>query len=633
MSTIQALPAEVVEKIAAGEVIENPAAVVKELVENSLDAGAQRITVEIRGAGKELIQVTDDGAGIPAGELPLAVASHATSKLRSLADLQHITTLGFRGEALASIAAVSRLQITSRPPTASQASTLSVHGGRVSPAGVQPAGAPTGTTVRVEELFFNTPARYRFLRQDPAERRAIVQVVAQLALVHPQVHFRLVAEGEEVLSTPGDGSLLNAARAVWGDAVAEQLLPLPADAGAGWALDGLIAAPGLDRAHRQDEVLALNGRVVEVRSLRVAIEKAYESQLPPRRFPVAVVRMQIDPALVDVNVHPTKREVRLQEESVLFRAVRYACVRTLQEWAGAGPRFQLNVGGPLSDTLSPGVPGQSRAESAETPGEYNPGSPTGQGVPIPSTPAQLRPGSGPPEAGITSPQLSETAPAEAAYGKALQELRVIGQLHQAFIVGETPAALWLIDQHIAHERVLFEALQDEYQKARVSGKPAPSQELLLPAPVRLPVTSLPADDAAIWGELRELGFVCEPFGPARVVVRAVPLAWGRLGRELAQPGQVEAAISEILAAWMQEGATAGGHAGVSDRLYRTWATLSCKAAIKAGEYLTPAQMEQVVRQLALCRNPYTCPHGRPIVLRIGRDELLRSFGRPVRPAM
>ncbi|HHV55625.1 MAG TPA: DNA mismatch repair endonuclease MutL [Firmicutes bacterium] len=674
-SRIGVLAEDVIQKIAAGEVIESPASVVKELVENSLDAGARRVEVEIAGAGKELIRVTDDGEGIVPEDLPLAVMPHATSKLKRSEDLAAIHTLGFRGEALASIAAVSRLELISRPPELPHATRLTVTGGVAGEP--VPAAGPPGTTVVVRELFFNTPARFKFLPSEAGLRRAVAETVARLALAHPEVAFRLLVEGEEKFVTPGDGNLGSVAVAWWGTGIARSLLPVPLEEGLAGKVSGVIGSPGVHRSNRQDEVFVLNGRVIESRSLAVAVERAYESLLPARRFPLAVLRLELDPAAVDVNVHPAKREVRFRDEAACFRLVHFACVRALQQSGTAAKTLAGDLQAPGGGFVRPSgshlpagraaAPAGARGESSR-PGELPLGlletaREAGEGVEEVGAVAEGRAGlvgKGPAAAGLGT---------ELPLRRALEELRVIGQFHRTYLLGETSGALWLIDQHIAHERVIFEELQEEYDQAGGRGERV-VQELLLPVTVELPpalAAALPARPAArdetppgakaaaatarsgasaplsFWEEMERLGFRCEPFGPGYVLVRSLPVAWRPLG---GSPGEaqgtgrdrrygeglaaaLEAAFAEAWAAWSGEKVGSDGAPWEVAGRRRILATIACHAAVKAGEPLEESQMKELVTMLARTRHPFSCPHGRPIVVEIPLSDVERRFGRPV----
>lgn len=664
------LTEDVIQKIAAGEVIESPASVVKELVENSLDAGARRVEVEIAGAGKELIRVTDDGEGILPEDLPLAVMPHATSKLKRSEDLAAIHTLGFRGEALASIAAVSRLELISRPPELSHATRLTVTGGVAGEP--VPAAGPPGTTVVVQELFFNTPARFKFLPSEAGLRRAVAETVARLALAHPEVAFRLLVEGEEKFVTPGDGNLGSVAVAWWGTGIARSLLPVPLEEGLAGKVSGVIGAPGVHRSNRQDEVFVLNGRVIESRSLAVAVERAYESLLPARRFPLAVLRLELDPAAVDVNVHPAKREVRFRDEAACFRLVHFACVRALQQ-SGTAPKtlagnLQAPGGGlvrPSGSHLPAGraAPAGQPSRAGELPfGILETAREASAGKEVVSAVAESR-------AGLVGKDAAAGFGTELPLRQALEELRVIGQFHRTYLLGETAGALWLIDQHIAHERVIFEELQEEYDQAAGRSKRV-VQELLLPVTVELPpalAAALPARSAtgeemppgaktaaatagsgasaplSFWAEMERLGFRCEPFGPGYVLVRSLPVAWRPLGGRLGEAqgtgrdrgygeglaAALEAAFAEAWAAWSGEKVGSDGESWESAGRRRILATIACHAAVKAGEPLEESQMRELVTMLARTRHPFSCPHGRPIVVEIPLSDVERRFGRPV----
>ena len=573
---VQRLPDAVVNKIAAGEVVERPASVVKELVENSLDAEATRIEIAIRGAGRQLIAVTDDGRGMPPEDCLLALERHATSKLRTETDLDAIGTLGFRGEALPAIFAVSRMSMLSRAAGAPRGFLIVGVGGAVSESG--PADAPPGTAIEVRDLFFNTPARAKFLKSPMTEQTAIVRVVTQLALANPGVHMRLLANGRVVLNAPASSSLRERIGALYGFGLASRLLDVSAEGG-GARLSGVVAPPALARSHREDMHLIVNGRVVRDTLLAQAVLEAFRPQLPRDQFPLAAISLDVEPSEVDVNVHPAKTWVRFRRPRVLHGVVLEAVRAALRQmdaapaglsaWLAGEETGPAGLGGPSSLGGAAGPPSWAAGDLAQT--------------------ALFREG----EAGYRG---------EPFFG------RVVGQIEDTFIVAHTADEVFFVDQHVAHERVLFERLRGELESGALA-----SQELLFPLPLELS----PARRRALERtnpELTRLGFVLEGFGGNALLLRAVPslLRAGDLPR-----------LADELAQEVDEDAGQGS-SPVLDRLL---AFVACRAAIKAHQALAPEEMAQVLSDLAVTATPYYCPHGRPIVSRIALGEIKRELRR------
>jgi DNA mismatch repair protein MutL len=580
---IQVLDEATIAKIAAGEVVERPASVVKELVENALDAGARSVVVEIVAGGRECIRVRDDGAGMGAADLPLAIERHATSKLRRFEDLASLRTFGFRGEALASIAAVSDLEIVTRPVDATHGHRLrSTFGRRTA---VEPVAAAPGTVVTVRDLFANVPARRSFLRQESTETAYIQRVVSACALAHPEVRFELVVDGRTALATDGSGSLENALVGVFGAEVAAQMVPIaPPDELPTQAeplplqVRGYVGLPTLTRSNRQGMLFFVNRRWIESRPLGVAVEQAYHSLIMVGRYPVAVIHLELPPDRVDVNVHPTKREVRFSDERAVFSALQAAVRRTLARHTPAQsvPSISFNPLSPPALQRRFVLADPSRAPRSVTEAE-----------------AAARP-----------------EPREAPLGgeseRALPVLRVLGQLHSTYIIAEGPDGLYLIDQHAAHERVLLEQLMVQYERASVD-----AQVLLEPLVVDLTPAQLAVlDDYR--EELRQLGFQLEPFGESAIVIRAVPAVMHRRS-----PNTTLLAILDELAS---------GGRGTS-RLEALAISTACHSAIRAGQELTLAEMRELVRQLEECTAPRACGHGRPTMLHLSQQELERQFAR------
>ncbi len=575
---IQRLDPDTIGKIAAGEVIERPASVVKELVENALDAGARAVRVEIEAGGRDLIRVRDDGHGIAPEDLPLALERHATSKLRRFDDLATLRSYGFRGEALASIAAVSDLEITSRATGAPHGARIRSRFGEASPPA--PVAAAPGTTVTARDLFANVPARRKFLKQDATEAAYAQRAVAAAALAASGVRFELLIDGRTALATDGSGDLANAIVGVLGHEVASEMVPIePMEAladedAAAVAVSGYVGLPSLTRGNRQQIVLLVNGRWIESRALTVALEQAYHTLIMVGRYPVAVVRIDVDPGRLDVNVHPTKREVRFSDERLVFAALQRAVRGTLMRHTPAQsvPRI---VESPLSAPalqrrLTLAHPERVRAPRPEPAASGGPEEPTGSA------------------------------------GETLPVLRVLGQVAATYIIAEGPEGMYLIDQHAAHERVVLERLLAEAERAAVE-----AQRLLEPLVVDLEPAQLEVVEG--YGEeLRALGFEIEPFGGRAIAVRAVPAVTARRDPR------------ETLLGILDEVAQGGRGTSKFEALAMTTA---CHSAIRAGQVLSLAEMRELIAQLERCTAPRACAHGRPTMLHLSQEELERQFSR------
>jgi DNA mismatch repair protein MutL len=556
---IRRLPDTLVNKIAAGEVVERPASAVKELVENALDAGARVIGVDLRDGGAALIRVTDDGGGMTVEELPLALERHATSKLAADEDLEAIATLGFRGEALAAICAVSRFTVTSRARGAAEGLRLAGESGVVSQRLSVPA--ETGTSIEVHDLFFNTPARLKFLKAASTELSASLRSVTQLALAHPGVQLRVTSNGRAALTAPAAADLRQRIGALWSWETAERLLAVDrSEHGvrvAGWA-----SPPDVTRGGRDDIVIIVNGRPVRDPALLQAVLAAYRPLLPRDRFPLVVLAVTMAPADVDVNVHPTKAWVRFRQPRVVQEMLVAALHEALRR-PGVVPTF----GGE-----APAPPAAGEAVTA---------------VPVSGQ----------------QPALFQEAPAPYA---ARRFGRVLGQVQETFIVATTDEEVFFLDQHVVHERVIFEQVRDQLAAGALA-----SQALLFPETLDLG----PASRALLerWREpLERLGFAFEDFGGDSVVLRAVPtLLKGDEPKRL-----IEGAVEELSDAKL-----------TAPTLDRALAFVACRAAIKASTPLTREEMERLVADLELTETPYFCPHGRPIVSRVSMHDIRRELKR------
>lgn len=617
---IRILPDALVARIAAGEVVERPASVVKELIENAIDAGASDIRVECVEGGKRLIRVTDNGSGISAAEVALAFEHHATSKLSSADDLSSIATLGFRGEALASIASVSQVTCVTRCADEPSGTLLRLDNGRV--VAQERIGRPPGTTMTVEHLFSRVPARLKFLKSTPTERGHIDGIVTRYAVAYPHVRFALVHDGRPVFQSPGTGRLRDVLVEVYGADVVERMVAIEdssesaiADPRARISASGYVALPTLDHPNRSKITLFVNGRPVQDAKLAYAVIQAYHTLLMTGRYPIAVVLVRVPPEDVDVNVHPAKAEVRFRDADGVFSTVQRAVRRTLlANLAPPEPPSVLAAGGadrPAQVELPPAVP--APADGAGGVIERQPpltGSEAWERVGIAR---QINGFDDPAASPSSDPAVSQSQPPPSAPGTAgrasdLPALRILGQLAQTYILAEGPEGLYLIDQHAAHERVLWEKLLTQHELGTMA-----TQALLDPVPVAIPADSAHVLETQL-DLLRELGFDIEPFGGNTFLVRGVPA--------LMIQDDVVAAVREIVAD------LESGDAGLRKDLEARVLRRVCKRlAIKAGRVLAFSEMQALVRDLEACESPRTCPHGRPTMIQIGMAQLEKAFGR------
>jgi DNA mismatch repair protein MutL len=595
--SIRILPPEVASQIAAGEVVERPASVVKELIENALDAGAKSIAVEIVGAGRTMVQVADDGTGIPAGELSLAVERHATSKLAFAEDLFRIATLGFRGEALASIGSVSRLTITSRTSDSPAGARLRVDGGIRGK--LEKIGAPVGTMVSVEDLFYNVPARLKFLKQDATERRAIDALLTRYALAYPRVRFRLSEGNAPSLHTAGDGDRRAILAALYGVDVARQMLEVSAEE-EDIKLTGFISPTALTRSNRKEITFFVKGRWVQDTPLASALLQAYHTLLMVGRYPLAALFLEVPPDQVDVNVHPAKTEVRFRNADKAFSFVQRATRRALLAYTPIPQVATQNLWG--TSTLPRQVdPSWSLAHGQPNVASQGTGA-DGQWSDVESNaavPASL--------ATDGSPQAAQASQI-ATPAMTIPLLRLIGQIGATYLVAEGPDGLYLIDQHAAHERVLFEKLMAQHEQ-----KSIPSQTLLTPVVVDLPRASAEILLSQI-PVLRHFGFDVEPFGTNAYQVRALPSLFARSDPAAALRALVEDFEEDETPLQSEIEARIAGR--VCKRL-----------AVKAGQVLSTDEQRALLADLETCASPRTCPHGRPTMIHLSVDMLERQFGR------
>ncbi len=553
---IRVLDKELVARIAAGEVVERPASVVKELVENSLDAGSSQISVEVRGGGVSLIRVTDNGVGIPPLEVELAFERYATSKINNLEDLEDVTSLGFRGEALPSIAAVADVAIVTTAAGETAGAYLALKDGVI--VNRRSQGRSQGTTVSVQNLFRKVPARLKFLKSPATENSHIANAVSQYALAFPEVKFILLLDGRMVLRTPGSGRLIDSVIEVYALEVAQNMLEIKSESGSLPGVSGMVGSPAVSRSSRGYLSFFVNRRWITSRLLARAVEDAYHGLLMSGKYPIAIINVSLSPQQVDVNIHPSKSEIKFQQEHVVFSTVQ----RTVRQ-ALVG---QMPVPKVAATTVSPAEPRQARLTSAGTSHPTSP--PAAPETPLASLPV----------------------------------LRVLGQLASSYIIAEGPDGLYLIDQHAAHERILFEQIRQQQSRQQVE-----VQGLL--EPVTFEVSPKQAE---VWKlhyqDLADFGFSIEPFGERTYLVRAVPA--------LLYDKDWSGVLTQLL-----------DSSDKGDWAENIAISMACHSAVRAGQALSDDELRELVRQLERVAMPRTCPHGRPTMIHLSSGQVEREFGR------
>jgi DNA mismatch repair protein MutL len=650
MGRIRILSDQVANQIAAGEVVERPASVVKELLENALDAGATRIRIEVEGGGRKLIRIVDNGHGMVRDDALLAFERHATSKLRTSDDLLAIRTLGFRGEALPSIASVSRLTLETRAEEDPTGTTVEIAGGNIQR--VEDSGLPVGTTIAVRDLFYNTPARRKFLKSEQTELAHIAALVTHYALAHPSRHFELHSATQELLIAPGVSSTGDRLFQIFGRDTAALMLPTAAEidfARAGlpepppWKreadyaapdpgflrISGFVSKPELQKLNRNSVYVFVNHRLVRDRVVLHALTDAYRNIIPPTSYPVVLLFLEMPPQEVDVNVHPAKTEVRFRQPSFVHDFIRDTVRTTLMtarpaaSFAGAlNPAAHASASLLIDVSPMPGPPGDTVfsprivAESEPNPSVADTADFTLRAPIVPASPGRLAFSDRGIAVGyeteaattaIATEPFAPDSPAETL--NALSTLKPLGQLRDSFILAANEEGLWIIDQHVAHERVLFEKILRDREVERVQ-----RQRLLMPVLIDL----LPAQMVSFAAIARELdlnGFEAEPFGPRTLAIKAAPV--GLEGREL------ERMLEEVLAVPDRE----AQEENAETRRRRIAASIACHAAIKVNMPLEPAKIDWLLAELGKTEHPTSCPHGRPIALRYSHKEIQRAFQR------
>lgn len=607
MARIHVLDKSVSNMIAAGEVVSRPASAVKELIENAMDAGAKNITVEIKNGGISFLSVTDDGSGIEEDDILTAFMPHATSKIASAKDLASIMTYGFRGEALSSIAAVSRITLVTKTLDADEAVKLELEGGEVK--GSETVGAKTGTHIAVSDIFFNTPARYKFLKKDSAEAAAVTDVVQKAALSRPDISVRYISSGREVFKTQGDGNLLNAVYSLFGGDIAKHMIKVDySDSGV--RVTGYSGTAAVARPNRNMQIFFVNGRSVVSRTVSFALSEAYKNQLTVGRFPSAVLNIEIDPSAVDVNVHPSKTEVKFTDEKAIYDAVYWGVKNMLYE--------KPYVPAVESITKKPAEP--VRPAQTEAPKEQNPivahvqksldtfGKKSGFHKIEPVK--KEAPKTFAAEERVKYEPKPEEKPAQQTIAaEETDDFTLIGQIFDTYLIAQKGSDMLLIDQHAAHERLNYEALK----KKRDENEPA-GQLFLVPE-----VISLSDSDMVVWEENREffksIGFETDKMGENDIMIRSAPY-----GTDVSDSGDVIREILTLLSDKRHD----------NRRTYleeRAMYTVSCKAAIKANMAISPLEQRELIKKVLALPGINTCPHGRPIMIKMTKEKIEKEFKR------
>ena len=585
MSFIKILPENLVNQIAAGEVVERPASVVKELIENSLDAGSDNIVVELKDAGKTLIRVTDNGCGIARDELETALQRHATSKISDEADLWKIKTMGFRGEALASISSVSKLVIKSKKADDLGGAEIHCDGGNI--VQIRDAGMNTGTQVEVRNLFFNTPARQKYLKQDSTEFGHISGLFNTIALANPDKSFKLIHNEKVVIDLPKVTDLISRVGDIFGRATAEAMIPI-FYGGTDFQIDGFIGKPLLSRSTNQHQYVFVNGRPIQHFLLANTIKTAFHSMLMENKKPVFILNLKIDPSLIDVNVHPRKTEIRFEDQQTVIKVV-YGCTKTALEKTNLIPKGFTESRRYMSDSFPSEK--QSFDWTKNTNANTNAGIFSIADRPAPSL----------------SSSLLKNAGASARPNRLA--LALVTQIANSYIIAENENGLVLIDQHAAHERVRYEELMDQFENQKKSVQP-----LLVPQQMELSTQeiNLIEENKNIFVEL---GFEIEPFGGNTFVVNAVPTC---LAKE---------DIYEVVKGVLDDISNQKNPSKMQGRVEEILTYMSCRSAIKFGKSLNHVEMQALIMQMEKLKRPYTCPHGRPTMIALSLSELDRMFGR------
>lgn len=609
MADIKLLDTNTINKIAAGEVVERPASCVKELIENSIDAGARRIEIEIQNGGKALIRVTDNGAGMSREDAALSVRRHATSKLKTADDLNHISTLGFRGEALPTIAAVSKFTLQTRRAQDELGTKITVSGGKV--LDTHEVGCKVGTTVLVEDLFFNTPARLKFLKATPTEANRIHDFIVKLALSRPDVAFRFINGNRNALVTPGNGKLIDALSSIYGTELTDSLLTLKRDTD-DLKLVGFVTKPNILKSYRSWQTFIINGRVVESRTIAKAVDEAYKSLIPKSGFPLAVIKLDVPQTSIDVNVHPQKIEIKFEDEGKIFKTV-WNSVREAVEGTQADGEHDLTEVAAAPDTphfeqLTLGDEFEEPTPKKISERKKNPRDDF-DFEKVLTTVAESRRESVPAKNSNTVADAKPPEKISPPVENPALELEPIGQVARCYIVAQTGDDLYIVDQHAAHERILFDRLSSYAEKI-------PAQGLLIHRVLKFDEreAELIEKNLAVFAAL---GFTMEPSGSNEFRLTEVPLDAADTDEE----NLLREIVSEIF-----DGLNDSDD--LAKKIRRTvLATTACKAAIKSGQELNLRQMQILLNDLSKTAHPHTCPHGRPTIIKFSDNDLAKMFKR------
>ncbi len=637
MGRIKELRQDVIEQIAAGEVVEDPSSVVKELIENSLDAGANKIFVEIEDGGKSLIRVTDDGSGMTKDDATLSVKRHATSKLDGISDLFNIKTLGFRGEALAAVSSISRFELITKTDYAMEGTRVKVEGGETSIEGV---ACPKGTTIVVKELFYNTPARKKHLRSRKAEASKILDIITKYSLANPLIYFRLSMDGKQVLNSPNTASMINNIVDIYGNEIAKELLELEHEDDA-YSMRGYISKPTFSRSDKDLMNIFINGRYVRNKTIMDAVYDSYHTLLHRQRYPFALLHISIDPKKLDVNIHPNKLKIKIEQEGKLYEVIFDAIRETLKSNdILSRPQAEENTQEKLSEdeeqerhTLKEPVKRYKVSEDRQS--ELGHGevaaveeqaysADSSHSLHSSATDEEESPETN--AADVEKPSLLDDAADEKKVVASVQEsmardetrtseepktgkMRILGQISMTYILIETAGGLTIMDQHAAHERILFDRILNASRNMDFE-----KQELLTPVEISLSVreTSAVESNKAL---LKQFGFELENFGGGTYILRKVPIIFGK--------SRSKEFLTDLISDMIS-------HAKVNslDKMkHEVVSTMACKAAVKAGDELTREQMKEIVQDFFALDMSYTCPHGRPILLEITIEELEKRFKR------
>jgi DNA mismatch repair protein MutL len=605
MNHIKILSEDLANKIAAGEVVERPSSIVKELIENALDAGATSLEVEVKNGGRSLIRIVDNGCGIPKDELELAFTRHGTSKISSVEDLHAIGSFGFRGEALPSIASIARVSMTTRVPKASVGASIQIEGGKLM--GVKECPSAPGTIVEIKDLFFNTPARRKFLRTDTTELGHITDVVSNFALSHPEVRLIYKSNDKTMLDLPVANSLIDRAEAVLGSDIAPHLVEIKGEEN-GLKIHGVIGKPHAARSNRTGQTFYINRRWIKSISMSYGLQAGYHGLLMHGQYPVAVIFFDVDLASVDVNVHPTKQEVRLSRESEIKSLLK----RTIAEALGQTRD--------LSPDLKPFAPKASLASQAYKMPEYR-DQPKRDPISLYAQEIEARRGDSKSDTEVSEPEakpyhvpVSEGVEFSDAVmiRDDLQITKILGQIHNTFIIAETTEGFVIIDQHAAHERIMYEQIMAEMK----NGIPT-RQSLLMDEILELHDRQLEFMEQSL-PLLEKIGFEVEPFGDASYVVRAYPAAL-----------KIDNPVL-YLKSYIEEVEAGKARTTLDNGVEDVAALIACKSrSVKAHDALGPVQLKALVERLGRCENPFACPHGRPTFFKRSFGELEREFKRKV----